>query len=151
MRGHIFRLQAAGIHQGLHISVVDGDLFQLAVAKAVAARIAHMAHAKRGAVKHQRGTGGTHALGFGALSHGIRDGCVGIIGSCAQQGKHVIVTWVAVQALHGGDQQLGGNFPGGVATHAVGKHQKIPAGEGGIFVVSTNKTAVRSRGVVQFQ
>ena len=147
--GHVFGREPAVVHERLHESVVNGDLAKLAVAKQVAPRIANVDEAELAAVEHQRGQRGAHAGLLRVLGHRGLDSRVGVLGRSTQQREHVRVLRVAVEVLEVLHHDLAGHLAGGVAAHAVRKHQQVRPRVGGILVVAPDKATVGHRNEIQ--
>ena len=101
-----------------------------------------MDQAELATVEHCRGERGAHAGLLGVLGHRRLDRGVAVLRRRAQKREHVRVLWVAVQVLEVLDHELAGHLAGGVAAHAVRKHQQVRAGVCGVLVVGADQAAV---------
>ena len=149
MNCRLFFGEIALVHQRLHISVIPGNADELPVAQQIATRVTDMAHAQAGAVEKQSSQRSAHALRRGVLLNFIRNGVIALYAGAAQGLEQIGAGLIIVQPRDSRDHQLGCDFPGGVATHAVGKREQTRTRIGGVLVVLSDEAAVRAGRVIQ--
>ena len=85
--------------------------------------------------EQDRGERGAHALEVGLHLDLRGDRRVAGVHRGVELGQQVAAGLVVVEVGQRGDHQLGGDFAGGVAAHAVGQRQQARTGVDGVFVV----------------
>lgn len=155
MAGGLLRRDAAGVDEGLHISVVAGDLAHLAVTQEVGARVADVQH--RDARRLAADQASAVSVVPMPASSGLADttsAMRSLVTTTASDSRSRASTSDSppgstsdIVAIAAADA----SSPAGVAAHAVGDDEQLIAGVPGVLVAAADEADVGARGGAQHQ